>query len=343
MKRSFLFKRGKYYHLQYFDEIEGRKKRISTGESRKSEALLFVSRFQESRQIQQPFNYISLLDFIQRYKDYLSANFSKKYLATVSIHLRRFSENIGDKPLSDIRMNEVELFLTGIAGESKVKSKKYYVSLNSLFNKAVQWDYITINPASKIKPPKIPKNNPIFITEDELNQIISKEPNQELKDIYLVLFHTGMRLGELINLKWNQVSISEKIIRLINSEDFTTKGKRERTIPINDNLVKVFFERYPKLININQLNYVFNKHGIKYSGDYISKSFKKIVNSCENINHSTHLHSLRHGFATHLVKKGISLAIIKDLLGHVDYKTTLIYSSHLTTDNLREAVKVLEG
>jgi site-specific recombinase XerD len=67
------------------------------------------------------------------------------------------------------------------------------------------------------------------------------------------------------------------------------------------------------------------------------------VNSCENINHSTHLHSLRHGFATHLVKKGISLAIIKDLLGHVDYKTTLIYSSHLTTDNLREAVKVLEG
>src|ERR1035437_6644969 len=342
MKRSFLFKRGKYYHLQYFDEIEGRKKRISTGESRKSEALLFVSRFQETKEKQQQFNYISLSDFIQRYKDYLAANFSKKYLATVSIHLRRFSENIGDKPLSNIRMNEVELFLTGIAGESKVKSKKYYISLNSLFNKAVQWDYISINPASKIIPPKIPKNNPLFIDETELQQIIEKEPNQDLKDIYLVLFHTGMRLGELINLKWNQVSFNDKVIRLTNSEDFTTKGKKERTIPINENLVKVFTERYPKVIDINQLNYVFNKHGMKFSGDYISKSFKKIILNCENINHDIHLHSLRHSFATYLVKKGVSLFIIKELLGHQDYKTTLLYS-HITTDSLRDAVKVLEG
>ena len=342
MKHSFLFKRGKYYHLQYFDEIEGRKKRISTGESRKSEALIFVSNFQESKEKQQQCNYISLSEFIQRYKDYLSANFSKKYLATISIHLRRFSENIGDKPISDIRMNEVELFLTGIAGESKVKSKKYYVSLNSLFNKAVQWDYILINPVSKIIPPKIPKNNPLFIDETELKLIIEKETNQDLKDIYLVLFHTGMRLGELINLKWNQVSFNERIIRLTNSEDFTTKGKRERTIPINDNLVKIFTERYPKVIDINQLNYVFNKNGFKYSGDYISKAFKKIVNNCDIINHDIHLHSLRHSFATYLVKKGVSLFIIKELLGHQDYKTTLIYS-HLTTDNLRDAVKVLEG
>jgi integrase/recombinase XerD len=239
-------------------------------------------------------------------------------------------------------MNDIELFLTGIAGESKVKSKKYYVSLNSLFNKAVQWDYISINPAAKIVPPRIPKNNPLFISELELQQIIGKETNPDLKDIYLVLFHTGMRLGELINLKWNQVSFTDKIIKLTNSEDFTTKGKKERTIPINDNLIKIFTDRYPKVIDINQLNYVFNKNGFKYSGDYISKAFKKIVNNCDNINHDIHLHSLRHSFASYLVKKGVSLFIIKELLGHQDYKTTLIYS-HLTTDNLRDAVKVLEG
>jgi integrase/recombinase XerD len=342
MKHSFLFKRGKYYQLQYFDEIEGKKKRISTGESKKSEALLFVSRFQESKEKQKPLNYISLAEFSQRYKDYLSANFSKKYLSNVSNHLKRFSENMGNKALIDIRMNDVELFLTGIAGESKVKSKKYYVSLNSMFNKAVQWDYISINPAAKIIPPRIPKNNPLFIDEAELQQIIEKESNPNLKDIYLVLFHTGMRLGELLNLKWNQVSFTDKIIKLTNSEDFTTKGKKERTIPINDNLIKIFTNRYPKVIDIHQLNYVFNKKGFKYSGDYISKSFKRIVNNSENINHDIHLHSLRHSFATFLVKKGVSLFIVKELLGHQDYKTTLIYS-HLTTDNLRDAVKVLEG
>jgi len=342
MKHSFLFKRGKYYQLQYFDLLSGKIKRISTGENKKSDALKFVSNFQKSKENQQQINYISLSDFIKRYKEYLSANFSKKYLATVTIHLRRFSEHIGEKPISDIRMNDVELFLTKIAEESKVKSKKYYVSINSLFNKAVQWDYIAINPASKIIPPRIPQNNPLFIYETQLQQILDKESNQDLKDIYLVLFHTGMRLGELINLKWNQVSFNEKIIRLINSSDFTTKGKRERTIPINDNLVKIFTERYPKIIDINKPNYVFNKNGLKYSGDYISKSFKKIIISIENIDHDIHLHSLRHSFATHLVRKGISLILIKELLGHREFKTTMIYS-HVTTENLREAVKTLEG
>jgi len=94
MKHSFLFKRDKYYYLEYFDERENRIRRISTGESKKSEALQFVSRFQESREKQKPFNYISLSDFIQRYKDYLAANFSKKYLATVSIHLRGFLKTL---------------------------------------------------------------------------------------------------------------------------------------------------------------------------------------------------------------------------------------------------------
>jgi integrase/recombinase XerD len=342
MKKSFLFKRGKYYQLQYFDEIEGKKKRISTGESKKSEALRFVSEFQESREKQQQFNYILLSELIQKYKDHLSANFSKKYLATVTIHLRRFLERIGDIDIRDLRMNDIELFLSGIAGESKVKSKKYYVSLNSLFNKAVQWEYLSTNPAAKIIPPKIPKNNPLFIDEAELQQIISKESNQDLKHIYLVLFHTGMRLGELVNLKWNQVSFNEKLIRLTNTGDFTTKGKKERIIPINENLIKVFTEIYPKVIDINQLNYVFNKNGMKYSGDYISKSFKKIILGCKNIDHSIHLHSLRHSFATYLVKKGVSLYVIKELLGHQEYKTTQIYS-HLTVDSLRDAVKVLNG
>jgi site-specific recombinase XerD len=111
---------------------------------------------------------------------------------------------------------------------------------------------------------------------------------------------------------------------------------------MNDKLFNLIIKRVPKIINLNYSNYIFLMHGRQFNGDYISKSFKKIVKSCKNINQDVHLHSLRHYFASQLVKKNISLVHVKELLGHRDFSTSLIYS-HLTMDSLREAVKVLGG
>jgi integrase/recombinase XerD len=82
-----------------------------------------------------------------------------------------------------------------------------------------------------------------------------------------------------------------------------------------------------------------NIPGIKLNEDYVSKKFKKAVRACK-LNDKVHFHTLRHSFASLLVQKGVSLYVVKELLGHEDLATTQIYS-HLQEDNLRQAVNLI--
>lgn len=113
------------------------------------------------------------------------------------------------------------------------------------------------------------------MNETEFKLILSNEQNDTLRDVYLFAFHTGMRLGEIVNAKWNQVSLSERIIRLANTEDFTTKGGKKRVAPINEILFNMLQSRIPKIISLQKDDLIFTKNGFKFNGDYISRKFKK--------------------------------------------------------------------
>ena len=236
----------------------------------------------------------------------------------------------------------MEKFFTETFNRTKEGARTYLIALKSAFNKAIKWGYLSDNVFNQIKIPSIPRNNPLFINEVELNQILKNVNNPNLVDLYTFAFHTGMRLGEIINLTWNQVTLSEKLIRVANTKEFMIKGKKERVIPINEKLFKLLSNKLTKYYTLQEPEYVFNKNGFRFNADYISKCFKKTVRTIKGINQGLHFHSLRHSFASNLAKNGVSLFIIKELLGHRDISTTQIYS-HLTVDALRNAVKVLEG
>lgn len=284
----------------------------------------------------------SLSEFRIEYEEYVKANLSKKYLHDVKTTFNQLTEFIEDIYLPKINPQQLEKFISHVFNRSKYQARRNYINLKSAFNKAIIWGYITTNPMNKLKQPKIPSNNPLFINESELNLIMKNEPNQTLKEIYLFAFHTGMRLSEITNVKWNQISLTDKIIRVINTNEFTTKGKKERKIPINETLIKMLMNRLPKIINLNNSDYVFTKKGFKFNNEYVSKNFKKALRQVKELDSKIHFHDLRHSFASNMAKKGVSLFIIKELLGHQDIKTTQIYS-HLTVDSLRSAVKMLEG
>jgi site-specific recombinase XerD len=97
---------------------------------------------------------------------------------------------------------------------------------------------------------------------------------------------------------------------------------------MNEKLFKVISERIPKIIDINNSNYIFTMDGRKFIGDYISKCFKKVVRRLIHLDQRIHLHSLRHSFASHLAKNSVSLYVIKELLGHRDYRTTQTIEQH---------------
>ncbi len=345
MKKSFLFKRDGYYHLQYFNEAEGRVKRVSTKQSKKSDAIRFLTDLHKQLESIPKQKFILLSQFSTEYQNYVQFNLSIKYLNNVRTSFKKLIESLEDVPLSKINSYQMEQFISKTYAESKYAAKHHYNNLKNAFNKSIHWGYLTQNPLLKIKSLKVPQNNPSFIDETELEQILSKEANVTLQNIYLFAFYTSMRLGEIVNLKWNQVNLNERAIRVMNTVDFTTKGQRERIVPMADKIFNLLTEIFPKVIDIQKEGYLFTKNGFKFNLDYVSKNFKKSVKEAakdKTIDSSIHCHDLGHNFASNLARKGVSLLVVKDLLGHTDTKTTMIYA-HLQPENLRNAVELLNS
>src|SRR5690606_12285136 len=198
--------------------------------------------------------------------------------------------------------------------------------LKAAFSKAVAWNYLSDNPLKKIKAPKVAKLLPVFISETELKLIIGNTSEQFLKDLFLTAFYTGMRIGELVNMKWSWIDLKQNIITVQCSESFTTKSKKERIIPICATLRNNILSRFPKIVKISTDEFVFSRiPGIKLNEDFVSKKFKKVVRAV-GLNEKIHFHTLRHSFASLLVQRGVSLYVVKELLGHENLITTQIYS-----------------
>jgi site-specific recombinase XerD len=339
----FLFKRGAIYQIEYFDEQENRIRRISTNCRIKQDALKFLSNFKDEQKSKTRLKFISLKRFKDEYITFVKATLSNGYYKNVVYSFKLLTERFGnDIPLKKINAIRVETLLIERFSKAKYATSLALRALKSSFNKAIEWNYLDVNPFIRIKLPKIPKPHPTFIYEDELHKIIEKETQVDFKDIYSFAFHTGCRISEILNMRWTNVDFEHRMITVKNDETFTTKSKKDRVVPINKKLLKVLRRRIPIIRSIDNSDYIFEKtKRVIYRADTISKCFKKAVRAAK-LNEKIHIHTLRHSFASNLVKKNVSLYVVKELLGHQDIRTTQIYA-HLTIDSLRSAVKVLEG
>lgn len=340
-----------YFYIRYY-ETGGKRSSQKTDFRKdnpidKKKAKVYLKQVQaklaEGLQDQIPnFNSISLDAFSKLYTDYISKNRAKKYYISVQSTMKIVKDYFGDVPLKALTTQALDKYINSM--NSKYVAVTHYSNLRAFFNKAIAWNYLGENPIVKFKKPKVAVNNPLFIDQNELNKLLETEKNSVYKTIYLFAFHTGCRLGEILNLKWQNIDLVNQIVKVSNTEDFTTKGKRERAIPINDILFPVLHNMLrssdTNIININT-DYLFMINGKKLKGGTVSKHFKDCVKAVKTINPKFHFHDLRHSFASNLVKKGVSLYVVSKLLGHKDITTTQIYA-HLNVDSLRDAVKTLE-
>lgn len=334
-----------FYQVIYF--VDGKRTKISTRTADKKEAEKFLKSFVpqpkvknvEPEEPKEKKVTIKLSNFIEEYKTYVRNTYSEKYLKkAVRPSFAALQKHIPDMPLQMISTRIIDQFISSVSARSKHSASLYYRTLKAAFNKAVVWNYIEANPFNKIKTPKVPKSFPVFISESELIEILNNTEKQIMKDIFTTAFYTGMRLGELLNMKWNWIDFTQNIITIKNSDDFNSKNKRERIIPIHQKVHTVLQFRFQLGQHHNNLIFYRNE-GIKLNEDFVSKQFKKAVRAAK-LNDKIHFHSLRHSFASALVQRGISLYAVKELLGHGNIKTTQIYS-HLQKDNLMEAVNLL--
>ena len=334
------YKKSPYYQIVYF--VDGKRTKVSTKTKDLKEAKKFLTSFSIPHKVNNVVfelnNSIKLEDFRDEYINYLIQSVSKSYIErSIKPAFKFLIEHVGNELLSYITVRKLDNFINTRFKVSKSSAGLYYRTLKAAFSKAVVWNYLQENPFKKIKAPKQVKSLPIFITKDELNKILDCTKSELLKDIFTTAFYTGMRLGELLNMNWSWIDLAQNLIVIKNSETFTTKSKEERVIPVHKTLKEILIKRHK--LNDKSGIVFYNIDGMKLNENFVSKQFKKAVR-CAGLNDEIHFHSLRHSFASNLVQSGSSLYIVKELLGHQDFKTTQIYS-HLENSSLTNAISLL--
>ena len=330
-----LFKRSNgIYYLKYFDE-SGSEKRVSTKTKNKREALKFISQFKKQLE-EESITVSAKFDFAkEKYLQHCKINHSKKYHSIMKESLDKFGNYIGNIELKKIIKDDCQSYISDKYKTAKHSAHLQYRNLRTFFNWCIANDYLTLSPLNKLKPPKLPEKKPIWINENEFNTILNKENNDELRDIYSLLFYTGLRANELLSLEWNNIELENKMIHIRNTKSFTTKSGSERDLPLNDKAYQIIQRQKTRFKG----GYLFKKNSVKYNVGFVSKQFKKALRKTK-LKGEIHLHTLRHSFASNLVKKGESIYHISKLLGHSKISTTEIYS-HLQAEDLRNTVNQL--
>jgi len=184
-------------------------------------------------------NVITLRVFVEEYLDLVRKTRTENYYKSVKLVLKHLSDYFGNqRPIGSISFKDVELFITELQKKAPNGYRVYYRTLKAAFNKALDWKYISENHFLKIKLPKKKQLNPDFISEAELQLILNKIENDVVYDAVVFGFYTGMRLNEIMNLKWKNVDLDKGLI-VIGDAEYTTKGKNQRYVPICDEVMRV--------------------------------------------------------------------------------------------------------
>ena len=197
---------------------------------------------------------------------------------------------------------------------SKTTINRELALFRNILNKAVEWGYISLNPlvGIKIMFPEKPKER--ILTKKELERLIAMA-KQPLKNQVIVALNTGMRKGEILNLKWDSINLNERII------ETRSKTKVIRIIAMNDELYKMLSRL--SLIRGGR-SYVFENPstGKPFTDNKTAWWFLLRRAGIENFR----FHDLRHCFATYALLNGGDLVSLQDTLGHTDIRTTRRYA-----------------
>ncbi len=211
-------------------------------------------------------------------------------------------------------------------------------SLRSYYRFLLKRDTIEKDPTQKIRILKSAKNIPQFISESEIIQLLSdnnfgKEFGGYRDKILLeLLYGTGIRLNELVNLKEKDIDLTEGTLKVLG------KRNKERIIPINtqlNNSIKSYIDKKKNHLKENENIYlIVTNKGEKCYPMMVYRIVRKYLKVLTSIDKRSP-HVLRHTFATHLLNKGAELNAVKDLLGHTSLAATQIYT-HNSLEKLKK-------
>ncbi len=291
---------------------------------------------------------------MQKFLQYctLELGLSNNTLAAYRVDLHGFCEFLNQNSLiypEDISNSAIEDFCVSlqkksIAGRS---IQRKISAINSFVKFLCEEEIIPVNPITDIQKPKILQKLPHFLTKEEINKLISCSQEQNSDEgarntcIILLLFASGMRISELVNLPISAITYSnsqiQPIIRVIG------KGNKERIVPISTLAIEILGKyleiRHKWIISGKNEKWLFpSRKGGNISRVFVGLMLKNLARMANIPEEKVHPHAFRHSIALQLVNGGMDIRLVQEILGHSDISTTAIY----TQVNPQEMINLVE-
>jgi integrase len=238
--------------------------------------------------------------------------------------------------LTDIDLRAVEKF---VAARCKVVSpatvNKDLRTLRAIFAKAVKRGYLKENPFDGVKKLREPERSIRILSLEEIDKLLAAASSLRWKTFIYLALTTGMRLGELTHLEWEDIDLAGGMLTVQNKAEWQTKSRRIRRLSLTEQAVRMLEE-----LRLGAKGpMVFETRDGRPLANNIQRQFQAAVRKA-GIKHCT-LHDLRRTFVSYLAMAGINEAIVQKLAGHASITTTLRHYTHILPESLRQAQQSL--
>jgi integrase/recombinase XerD len=265
---------------------------------------------------------------------------SENTLSAYGSDLRIFAKWLAGQSMLEVDGAELSSFLAsrykeGIGNRS---SARILSSLRRFYAYYIRENNIKVDPTALIESPHIGQPLPASLSEQDVELLLdAPEVTNALgfrdRAMLEMLYATGLRVSELVNLRFEQISFRQGVVRIIG------KGNKERLVPVGEEAMS-WLENYmgqarKTILGERQCDYLFVTNR---AGSMTRQAFWHIIKrhaKKAGINKELSPHTLRHAFATHLLNHGADLRVVQLLLGHSDLSTTQIYT-HIARERLKE-------
>lgn len=237
--------------------------------------------------------------------------------------------NFDDISRSIINSYIRDMRTTGLAPTSITRK---IASLRGWFKWMMAQEMINHDPTVSLEQPKLSRHLPKVLTMNEIDSILSQNLSGLERAIFELLYASGLRVSELVNLNLSNVSLDQNYVRCFG------KGSKERLVPIGDQ-AKLAIKMY-----LRERNLIIQKNSLKTTILFLGESGQNITrqevyciikNLGKYVNKHITPHTVRHSFATHMLENGADLRVVQELLGHSDVSTTQLYT-HVSKKRLKE-------
>ncbi len=249
-------------------------------------------------------------------KDMIIKNFSPRTISQYGYHANLFLNYFSDRDVRKLNFDDIKAYLFYLINVCNYKASSIKGVIGAIknlhiFTLDISWTY------TNLPVPKLQKYIPVIISKKAVCDIIEVNKNIKHKAVILLLYTSGVRISELLNLRIQDIDSQRMQIRVLG------KGNKFRYTILSEYCLKVlriYWKQY------KPVEFLFN--GAKTATRYSDTSVRNILNRAvkkAGVQQHVMVHTLRHSFATHLLESGVDIVTVKNLLGHTSLKTTMRY------------------